>query len=134
MSKKILFERRGHFDNRHAGPEEPLLKSGRRHVYHICWCLWRQLGRKKSLLLICKLLKLFLKALAGRDKYSFRNRDNLQEPFHMQLSQKQELFSVFFCFFFVFEIYIKFWTFCKKKNNLIADLFPKLRTPKKIFK
>ena len=42
------------------------------------------------------MLKLFLKALTGRDKYSLRNRDNLQQPFQMQLSQKQEIFSEFF--------------------------------------
>ena len=54
---------RGHFDNGQSEPEERLLKSERRHVYHICWCLFRQLGRKKSLLLICKVLKLFFNAL-----------------------------------------------------------------------
>ena len=54
---------RGHFDNRHGQPVEALLKSGQRHVYHIYWCLWRQLGQKKTLLMICKVLKLFLKVL-----------------------------------------------------------------------
>ena len=48
---------------------------------------------RKSLLLLCKVLKLFLNALTGRPKYSLRNRDNLQQPFQMPLSHKQEIFS-----------------------------------------
>ena len=54
------------------------------------------MGWKKSLLLICKVLKLFVNALTSRDKYSLRNRDNLTQPIQMQLSQKQETLSEFF--------------------------------------
>ena len=54
---------RGHFHNRHGQAEEALLKSERKHVEDIYWWLWRQLGRKKCPLLICKVLKLFVKAL-----------------------------------------------------------------------
>ena len=64
-----------------------------------------ELDWKKSLLLICKVLKLFVNALTARDKYSIRNRDNLTMPIQMQLSQMQEFSSDFF---FIFEIYIKF--------------------------
>ena len=39
---------------------------------------------------------MLLKELTGREKYSLRNRDNLQQPFQMQLSQKEEIFSQFF--------------------------------------
>ena len=35
-------------------------------------------------------------------------------------------------FSFIFEIYIKFRTFSKKKMTLIADFFPKLRTPENL--
>ena len=49
----------------------------------------------------------------------------------MQLSQKQEIFSRFFVAFL--KARLKFEYF-QKKNNLIADLFPKLRTQKKVFK
>ena len=63
------------------------------------WSLWKQLRWRKSFLLICKFLKLFLKALTGRDKYSLRNKDNLQQPFQMQWSQKQEIFFQFFLAF-----------------------------------
>ena len=61
ISKKSCF--RGHFENRHGEPEEPLFKSIRRHVYHIYWWLCRQLCRKKPLLLIWKVLKLLVNAL-----------------------------------------------------------------------
>ena len=59
------------------------------------WSLWRQLHWRKCPLLICKVLKLFLNALTGRHKYSLRNRDHLQQPFRMQLSQTQEIFRQF---------------------------------------
>ena len=60
---------------------------------------------------MCKVLKLFLKALTGCDKYCLRNRDNLQQPFHMRLSQKQEIFSEFF--------------FAFSKSTLNFERFPK---------
>ena len=34
--------------------------------------------------------------MTGRDKYSLRNRDNLQQLFQMRLYQKPEIFSEFF--------------------------------------
>ena len=61
--------------------------------------LWKQLRWRKSFWLICKVLKLFLQALTGCDKYTLRNRENLKQPFQMPLSQKQEIFSrLFFAF------------------------------------
>ena len=58
-----------------------------------------------------------------------QNRDNLTQPLGTQLFQKQKDFSQFFLAFSE-KVYIKFWTFAKKRD-LIADLFPKLRTPLK---
>ena len=75
----------------------------------------KAIALEKSLLLICKVLKLFLKALTFRDKYSLRNRDNLQQPFQMRLSQKQE---IFFQFFFPFL-----------KSTLNFERFPKKEEP-----
>ena len=46
----------------------------------------------------------------------------------MQLSLKlKNFFWIFFC---IFEISFKFWTFSKKRLTLVAEVFPKLRTPK----
>ena len=72
------------------------------------------MDRKKSLLLIWKVLKLFLKPLTGRDMYSLRNRGNLQQPFQMQLSQKQEIFSEYF--FAVLKSTLNFEHFSKKEQ------------------
>ena len=49
----------------------------------------------------------------------------------MRLSEKQEIFSQFF--FAFLKSTLNFEHFPKKKY-LIADLFPKLRTAKKLFK
>ena len=43
-----------------------------------------------------KVLKVFVKALTARDKYSLRNRENLTQPIQMKLSQKQETLSQIF--------------------------------------
>ena len=44
----------------------------------------------------------------------------------MQLYPKEKTFSEYF------EIYIKSGTFYKKNMTLLADVFSKLRTPKKV--
>ena len=59
----------------------------------------KQLSWKKSLLVICKVLGLFVNTLTADDKYSLLNRDNLTQPIHMQLSQKQKNFLEFFLYF-----------------------------------
>ena len=94
MSKKSSFRR--HFGVRHGQREEGPLKSGGHHFQYSYWSLWRQLDSKKSLLLICKVWKVFVNALTARDKYSLRNRKNLMQPTHGRLSQKQEKLSWFF--------------------------------------
>ena len=73
--------------------------------------MWRQLRWRKSHLLISKVLKPFLNALTGRDSYSLCNRDNLQQPFQMPLSHKQEIFSEF--------------SFAFLKSTLNFEHFPK---------
>ena len=63
--------------------------------------------------------------------YSFLNRDNLTQPIHVQLSQKQKAFSgIFFAFL---KSVLTFEHF-QKKINLIADGFPKLRTRKNVLR
>ena len=52
--------------------------------------------RKKSLLVIQRILRLFVITLITDDKHYLLNRDNLTEPIQMQLSQKQKTFSEFF--------------------------------------
>ena len=54
---------------------------------------------KKSLLVICKIVGLFVNTLVA-DEYSLFNIDNLTQPIQMQLSQKQKTLSKFFSIFF----------------------------------
>ena len=49
---------------------------------------------------------LFVHTLTADQKHYLLNRDNLTQPIHRQLSQKQKTFSRFF--FCYFKIYIKF--------------------------
>ena len=46
--------------------------------------------------MIHKILKLFVNTLTVHDKHYLLNRENLTQPIHIQLSQKQKIFSEFF--------------------------------------
>ena len=52
--------------------------------------------------------------MTGRERYSLRNRDNLQQPFQMRVSKKQEIFSRFF--FAFFQSTLNFEHFQQKKQ------------------
>ena len=54
-------------------------------------------------------------ALTARDKYSFRNRDNLTQPIQRQLSQKEETFSRFF--FAFLKSTLSFQHFSKREDT-----------------
>ena len=73
-------------------------------LYHIYWSLGRQLSYKKSLLVICKISKLFPNTLNADDKYSLLDRDNLAHRIQRQLSQKRKTFSQFFSTFLKFNL------------------------------
>ena len=69
---------------------------------------------EKSLLLIHKTLRLFVKSLTVDEKHYMLNRDNLTQPIQIQLSQKQKTFSEFY-FAFLKPILNKFEAFPKKR-------------------
>ena len=54
---------------------------------------------KKSSLVWCEILRLFVNALTADDKYSGSNMQNLPQQFQTLLSQRQK---DFFCFFIAF--------------------------------
>ena len=54
---------------------------------------------KKSLLVIFKSLRLFVKTMSDVDMCSLPNRDNLMQPIHMQFSQKLKSFCSFLLHF-----------------------------------
>ena len=80
------------------------------------------------MLVLCKILRLFVNTLTDDDKYSLLNRDNLTQPIQILLSQKQKTFSQFFSAFFKSTLNFEHF---QKKMTLIADVFPKLPSPKK---
>ena len=90
---------KGSFKKQRGKCTQTLLKCQGQLLYHIYWSLLRQLSYKKSLLVICKIPRLFINTLSADGKYSLFNTDNLTQPIQMQLSRKQKTFSDFFSAF-----------------------------------
>ena len=72
---------------------------------------------------------MFVNTLTADDKYSLLNRDNLTQQNRTQLSQKQTAFSQFFLAFSKYTL--NFEDF-EKRDDPLADLFPKSRTPENV--
>ena len=82
-----------------------------------------------------KILNLFVNTLTANDKYSPLNRQNLTQRIQILLCETQETVPHFFFFFFFFFAVFKFRLHVElfqNKMTLIADVFPKLGTPKKV--
>ena len=77
MPKKSCFN--GSFAKEHGNRAQTLLKFQWQHIYDIYWLLWRILSYKKSLLVICKISRLFLNTMSADGKFSLVNRDNLTQ-------------------------------------------------------
>ena len=83
------------------------------------------------MLVLCKILRLFVNTLTDDDKYSLLYRDNLKQPIQILLSQKQKTFSQFFSPFLKYKLNFQHF---QKKMTLIADVFSKLPSPKKVIR
>ena len=94
MPKRSRFN--GSFKKKHGKCAQTLLKCEGQLLYHFYWTLLRQLSYKKSLLVICKISRLFPNTLSGDGNCSLLNRDKLTQPIQMQVSLKQKTFSQFF--------------------------------------
>ena len=97
MPKKSRFK--GSFKKQHGKCAQTLLKCQGQLLDHIYRSLLRQLSYKKSVLVICKIPRLFINTLSADGKNSLLNRDNLMQPIQMQLSKKQKTFSQLFAAF-----------------------------------
>ena len=86
---------------------------------------------QKSLLDTWKFFSRFLNTLSTCDNYSLVSGDNWMQIIQMHLSQKQKVFSQFFSAFV--ESALNFQHF-EKKVTLIAYVFPKLPTTKKVLR
>ena len=118
MSKKFRFK--GSFGKQHGKRPQTLLKFPGQHLYQLYWSLWRQLTCKKSLLMTCKISRLFPNTLSADGKYSLLNRDNLTQPIQMQLCRKQNPFSEFFSA--VLKSGLNFEHFPKKDHSHSWDI------------
>ena len=114
MPKKSCFK--GSFEKQLGKCAETLLKCQGQLLYHIYSSLFRQLSYKRSLLVICKISRLFINTLSADGKYSLFNRDNLTQPILMELSRKKNTFSGAFSPFL--KSSLNFGHFLKKKRWL----------------
>ena len=94
MYKKSRF--RLHFQKECGKRVSTPFKSEREPLRHIYWSTRRLFISKKSLLVRCKRLRLFVHTTSAVDKCSLPNRDNLMQLIHMESSQKLKTFSRFF--------------------------------------
>ena len=129
MSVKSRF--RGQFPNKHGKSTQRLLKSAQCYLYHICWSHWTLSSWKKSMLVLCQILSLFVNTLTDNDKYSLLYWDNLRYSNQILLSQKQKRFSRFFSEFLKSTLNSADF---QKNMTLIAEVFPKLPSPKKVIR
>ena len=81
------------------------------------------------MLVLCKFLRLLVKTLTDDEKYSLLYRENLMQPIQILLSQKRKTFSQFFSAFLKCTLN---FGHLQKKMTLIADVFPKSPSPKKV--
>ena len=83
------------------------------------------------MLVLCKISGLFVNTLTDDDKYCLLYRDNLTQRIQILLSQKEKTFSQFFSPFLKSTLNFEH---SQKKMTLIADVFPKLPSPKKVIR
>ena len=93
MPKKSLFK--GSFKKQHGKCSQKLLKCQGQPIYHIYWSLLTQFTCKKSLLVTCKISRLFPNTLSADGKYFLLIRDNLTQRIQKKVSRNQKTFSRF---------------------------------------
>ena len=96
------------------------LQSERQSLYDIYRSLWTKFNWKVSILVLCKILRLFVNTLTADDKYSLVNRDNLMQPIQILLSQKQKNFSTFFSQYLKFTLNLEHF---RKKRWLSEPMY-----------
>ena len=87
------------FANERVNGFQTLLKSARHHYYPLFTSIRGKLSCKKSSLVWCEILKLFVNVWTADDNYSGSNMKNLRQQFQTPLSQKQKSYSGFFIAF-----------------------------------
>ena len=93
LSKKSRFK--GSFGKQHGKRPQTLFKFAWQHLYHIYSSLWRIYICKKSILVTCKISRLFRNTLGAYGKYSLFNRGNLAQRKQKQKRKVKNFFSFF---------------------------------------
>ena len=83
------------------------------------------------MLVLCKISRLFVNTQSDDDKYSLVYRDKLTQPIQILLSGKQKTFCQFFPAFLKSTLNFEHF---QKAMTLIADLYSKLPSPKKVIR
>ena len=87
------------FGNQRVNGFQTPLKVGRHHYYPFFRWISGKLSRKKTALLISKILRLFANPLTADDKNPCRDMQNFLQQIQMLLSWKRKTFSRFFIAF-----------------------------------
>ena len=83
------------------------------------------------MLVLCKILRLFVYTLTDDDKFCLLYTDNLTQAIQILLSNKEKTFSQFFSAFSKSTLNFEH---SGKKDDRLADVFPKLPSPKKVIR
>ena len=83
------------------------------------------------MLVLWKILRPFVNTLSEDDKFCLLYKDNLLQPLEILLSQKQKTFYEFFSPFLKSTLNFEHF---QKKMTFIADVFPKLPSPKMVIR
>ena len=80
-------------DSRHIKGSQTQFESSWQQFFNIFSALLENLGSKKSLLVLSKILVLFVHRLTVDDKYPLCNKQNLQQPIQTELCNIEKLLS-----------------------------------------
>ena len=83
------------------------------------------------MLVLCKMIRLFVNTLTDDDKYCLHYRDNLTQAIQILFSQRKRTFSQVFSAFSKSTLNFEH---SGKKEDPLADLHPKLPSPKKVIR
>ena len=87
------------FGNQRLNGFQTPLKVGRHHYYPLFWWISGKLSRKKTALLISKILRLFANPLTADDKNPCRDMQNFLQQLQTLWSRKRKTLSGFFIVF-----------------------------------
>ena len=105
------------FANERVNVFQTLLKWARHHYYPLFSSIRGKLSCKKSSLVWCEILRLFVNALTADDNYSGGNMQSVPQQFQTSLSQKKKTFSDFLLHFWNVH---KIQGIFKKRMSILA--------------